>query len=44
MAGHKISKTNSIKKWIKGVNSKKNINNPTYERNKRGGIRLTGNS
>lgn len=40
----KISKKKSIAKWISGVNSKKAINNPQYERNKRGGIRLTANS
>lgn len=42
--GHQISKQHSITAWIAGNNNKKDINKLGYERNKRGGIRLTGNS
>lgn len=40
----KMSKKSNIKHWKKGINNIKDINNPTYARNTRGGIRLTANS
>lgn len=40
----KLSKHKNIKNWKKGINNNKVINNETYTKNMRGGIRLTGNS
>lgn len=40
----KHSKKGNIKQWKKGINNTKAINNPSYARNTRGGIRLTANS
>ncbi len=40
----KLTKNQSIKKWKKGINNNKIVNQDSYARNTRGGIRLTGNS
>ena len=43
MAGKMIGKKKNIGKWKAGINNNKIINQATYSRNKRGGIRLTAN-
>lgn len=40
----KLSKRKNIKQWKKGINNNKVINQDSYTRNMRGGIRLTGNT
>lgn len=39
----KLTRKANIKKWKKGINNNKVINNDSYARSMRGGIRLTGN-
>lgn len=40
----RLSKKASISKWKKGINNNKIINQDSYTRNMRGGIRLTTNT
>lgn len=38
--GKKLSKKSNIKNWKKGINNNKIVNDDSYPKNMRGGIRL----